>query len=224
MPVKKVFQPVGVTFRGDGFYKTDSRGVARSRAARRVVEHVDRVELAPADSVRQHVRRRHEGRQLRSSSSAPRATATAELDLSSHRPSNASSRPDLKEFLHIWHDRRYRRDMKDFLQIGSAGVARETWAVTTGRRVVTDLDALRALAHPQRSAILKLLMSGRPRTATECAAVVGASPSACSYHLRSWSGSGSSSATTRPPATSRSTAGCVAGGRRRSGSRSGRGR
>jgi predicted nucleic acid-binding Zn ribbon protein len=26
MPVKKVFTPVGVTFRGGGFYKTDSRG------------------------------------------------------------------------------------------------------------------------------------------------------------------------------------------------------
>lgn len=26
MPVKKVFQPVGVTFKGTGFYKTDSRG------------------------------------------------------------------------------------------------------------------------------------------------------------------------------------------------------
>jgi predicted nucleic acid-binding Zn ribbon protein len=26
MAVKKVFQPVGVTFKGDGFYKTDSRG------------------------------------------------------------------------------------------------------------------------------------------------------------------------------------------------------
>ena len=54
----------------------------------------------------------------------------------------------------------------------------------TGRRVVADLDAMRALAHPQRSAILKLLMSGPPRTATDCAEVVGASPSACSYHLR----------------------------------------
>jgi DNA-binding transcriptional ArsR family regulator len=54
----------------------------------------------------------------------------------------------------------------------------------TGRRVVDDLDALRALAHPERSAILKLLMSGRSRTATECADAVGASPSACSYHLR----------------------------------------
>ena len=62
-------------------------------------------------------------------------------------------------------------------------MARET-GPETGRRVVTDLDALRALAHPQRSAILKLLMSGPPRTATECAAVVDATPSACSYHLR----------------------------------------
>lgn len=26
MPVRKVFTPVGVTFRGGGFYKTDSRG------------------------------------------------------------------------------------------------------------------------------------------------------------------------------------------------------
>jgi len=50
--------------------------------------------------------------------------------------------------------------------------------------VVENLDAMRALAHPERSAILKLLMSGRSRTATECAQMVDASPSACSYHLR----------------------------------------
>ena len=30
MPVKKVFQPVGVTFKGTGFYKTDSRGSSSS--------------------------------------------------------------------------------------------------------------------------------------------------------------------------------------------------
>jgi predicted nucleic acid-binding Zn ribbon protein len=30
MPVKKVFQPVGVTFKGTGFYKTDSRGSSGS--------------------------------------------------------------------------------------------------------------------------------------------------------------------------------------------------
>jgi predicted nucleic acid-binding Zn ribbon protein len=30
MPVKKVFTPVGVTFKGQGFYKTDSRGKSSS--------------------------------------------------------------------------------------------------------------------------------------------------------------------------------------------------
>jgi len=30
MAVKKVFQPVGVTFKGGGFYKTDSRGGSSS--------------------------------------------------------------------------------------------------------------------------------------------------------------------------------------------------
>jgi predicted nucleic acid-binding Zn ribbon protein len=29
-PVKKVFQPVGVTFKGSGFYKTDNRGKSSS--------------------------------------------------------------------------------------------------------------------------------------------------------------------------------------------------
>lgn len=33
MPVKKVFQPVGVTFRGTGFYKTDSRGGSSKTAS-----------------------------------------------------------------------------------------------------------------------------------------------------------------------------------------------
>jgi predicted nucleic acid-binding Zn ribbon protein len=31
MAVKKVFTPVGVTFRGDGFYKTDSRSSSKSK-------------------------------------------------------------------------------------------------------------------------------------------------------------------------------------------------
>ena len=30
MPVKKVFLPVGVTFKGDGFYKTDNRSKKKS--------------------------------------------------------------------------------------------------------------------------------------------------------------------------------------------------
>ncbi len=33
MPVKKVFLPVGVTFKGGGFYKTDSRGGSGSSSS-----------------------------------------------------------------------------------------------------------------------------------------------------------------------------------------------
>jgi len=33
MPVRKVFTPVGVTFKGGGFYKTDSRGKSGKRKA-----------------------------------------------------------------------------------------------------------------------------------------------------------------------------------------------
>ena len=32
-PVKKVFQPVGVTFKGGGFYKTDSKGSSSSTSS-----------------------------------------------------------------------------------------------------------------------------------------------------------------------------------------------
>src|SRR3954469_2404842 len=32
-PVRKVFTPVGITFKGDGFYKTDSRGKSTSTSA-----------------------------------------------------------------------------------------------------------------------------------------------------------------------------------------------
>ena len=39
------------------------------------------------------------------------------------------------------------------------------------------------MAHPTRLAIIHVLVDG-PATATECAEVVGESPSACSYHLR----------------------------------------
>ena len=34
MPVRKVFTPVGVTFKGGGFYKTDSRGKSGKRKAK----------------------------------------------------------------------------------------------------------------------------------------------------------------------------------------------
>jgi hypothetical protein len=49
---------------------------------------------------------------------------------------------------------------------------------------ITDPRTLRALAHPARIEIWQFLALEGPATATECAAVVGQSPSACSYHLR----------------------------------------
>jgi DNA-binding transcriptional ArsR family regulator len=52
------------------------------------------------------------------------------------------------------------------------------------RRRVTDIDALRTLAHPIRYRILGHLMAVGQQTASECAAVVGETPSNCSYHLR----------------------------------------
>lgn len=52
------------------------------------------------------------------------------------------------------------------------------------RRQVSDVRALRALASPIRRHLLNHLMAAGPQTASECAAVVGASPSNCSYHLR----------------------------------------
>jgi DNA-binding transcriptional ArsR family regulator len=50
---------------------------------------------------------------------------------------------------------------------------------------ITDPRVMRALAHPARIAILEHLGStGAVVTATECAGLVGLSPSATSYHLR----------------------------------------
>jgi DNA-binding transcriptional ArsR family regulator len=49
---------------------------------------------------------------------------------------------------------------------------------------VSDPRMLRAVAHPARVKILAFLATEGPATATECAAVAGLSPSACSYHLR----------------------------------------
>ncbi|HEX6869608.1 MAG TPA: metalloregulator ArsR/SmtB family transcription factor [Micromonosporaceae bacterium] len=49
---------------------------------------------------------------------------------------------------------------------------------------ITDPKVMRAMAHPARVAILEYLTNGPEATATECAQVVGLSPSATSYHLR----------------------------------------
>jgi DNA-binding transcriptional ArsR family regulator len=52
------------------------------------------------------------------------------------------------------------------------------------RREVADVRRLAALAHPLRAALLSHLLAVGPRTASECAAAVDASPSNCSWHLR----------------------------------------
>ncbi len=51
-------------------------------------------------------------------------------------------------------------------------------------RQIKDAAVMRAMSHPARMAIIARLGQGREATATECAEVVGLSPSATSYHLR----------------------------------------
>ncbi len=52
------------------------------------------------------------------------------------------------------------------------------------RVVLTDPRALRALAHPARTAVIDELYQGNVRTASELAELTGLTPSAMSYHLR----------------------------------------
>lgn len=54
----------------------------------------------------------------------------------------------------------------------------------SGRVVLSDPRAIRALAHPARLVIIEALSPGEELTATELAAVTGLSPSATSYHLK----------------------------------------
>lgn len=64
----------------------------------------------------------------------------------------------------------------------------------TGNRLgdieITDPQAMRALAHPVRLAILERLQRHGPATATHLAPYVGATPSVTSWHLRHLAGFG----------------------------------
>jgi DNA-binding transcriptional ArsR family regulator len=51
-------------------------------------------------------------------------------------------------------------------------------------RRISDVDTLRALAHPTRIALLETLVIRGAMTATEASEHVGESPSSCSFHLR----------------------------------------
>jgi DNA-binding transcriptional ArsR family regulator len=55
----------------------------------------------------------------------------------------------------------------------------------TQRDLDEDPTAMRALAHPLRLRLLEELVLRGPLTATQCAELVGESPSSCSFHLRS---------------------------------------
>jgi DNA-binding transcriptional ArsR family regulator len=57
-------------------------------------------------------------------------------------------------------------------------------ATSPSRLELTDPRALRAVAHPVRLALIGLLRSRGPLTATEAAEQLGESPANCSFHLR----------------------------------------
>jgi DNA-binding transcriptional ArsR family regulator len=49
---------------------------------------------------------------------------------------------------------------------------------------ISDPKAIRALAHPLRLDLLKLLGAAGPATAAHCGRILGASQASCSFHLR----------------------------------------
>lgn len=62
-------------------------------------------------------------------------------------------------------------------QAGSAGTSRT-------HRTIADAPALTALAHPTRLALIEAIGLSGALTATQASGVVGESPTACAYHLR----------------------------------------
>jgi hypothetical protein len=58
------------------------------------------------------------------------------------------------------------------------------------RATITEPEAMAALAHPVRLALLSYLAAAGPATASQAARAVGDSPSNCSYHLRVLAGYG----------------------------------
>jgi predicted ArsR family transcriptional regulator len=51
-------------------------------------------------------------------------------------------------------------------------------------RVLTDPKVMRALTHPVRLALLEVLATEGPLTATEAGELIGESPTTCSFHFR----------------------------------------
>src|SRR5580704_4658774 len=67
-----------------------------------------------------------------------------------------------------------------------SGREEEEEAAVKGRTVtrLTDAKALRAYAHPVRMALVGLLRTEGPLTATRAAELLGESSGTCSFHLR----------------------------------------
>ncbi|MFH8386851.1 helix-turn-helix domain-containing protein [Kitasatospora sp. NPDC018058] len=61
---------------------------------------------------------------------------------------------------------------------------------TEDKRTVSDVKAMRALAHPTRLDLLELLRERKSLTASQCAEQLGLSPKVCSYHLNQLAESG----------------------------------
>ena len=77
------------------------------------------------------------------------------------------------------------KEYSERLRVAPDGEPPPATAGTPGNPLLlTDPRMMRALAHPARLVIWQHLGVEGPATATECAAVAGLSPSACSYHLR----------------------------------------
>lgn len=60
----------------------------------------------------------------------------------------------------------------------------EPVALDTTERVIDDVRAIRALAHPMRLRIIDILRDGGTHTATQISEIVGESPANCAFHLR----------------------------------------
>ena len=79
-------------------------------------------------------------------------------------------------------------------------------------RKLTDPRAMRAVAHPVRIALLEVLGTEGPLTATQAGEHIGESPTTCSFHLRQLAKYGfieevEGVARTSPPVAPRSTPG-----------------
>jgi hypothetical protein len=56
--------------------------------------------------------------------------------------------------------------------------------MSSARRELTDPQAMRALTHPVRLALLEVLETDGPLTATQAGELIGEAPNTCSFHFR----------------------------------------